>query len=313
MPKPKKQPVSPPTSERLRFSTAVLRLLGEELNPSPDQGILELIKNSYDADATRCTVELKGVHIKGGSIRLVDNGVGMTAAEIRNGWLIVGDSMKTRSAKSPSGRLLVGSKGLGRLGALRLGQKVVMITRPKSEPGFQYRMEIDWTAFEHAKVVEEVELAVTRSEAPMGSSHGTEIIISELPMPWTKGDIKRLARAILLLRDPFAKNQGFQATLKAEEFTELESLAQEGYFRDCEFHLVAKLDEEGRATAEVRSASGKRLFSAKHNELSTDDDKGHPNYEMPPLTFELWGFKLSAEWFTAQLKQGTLKAVRDWA
>jgi signal transduction histidine kinase len=312
MSKASKAPPAQPTSERLRFSTAVLRLLGEELNPSPDQGILELIKNSYDADATRCTVELKGVHIKGGSIRLVDNGIGMTAAAIRNGWLIVGDSMKRRSDKSPSGRLLVGSKGLGRLGALRLGQKVEMITRPKSEPGIQYRMEIDWAAFEHVKVVEDVELAITRSEAPLGSSHGTEIIISQLPTPWTKGDIKRLARAILLLRDPFAKNQGFQATLKAEEFAELESLAQDGYFKDCEFHLVARLDEEGRASAEVRTASGKRLFLAKHNELSSDNDDGHPIYAMPPLTFELWEFKLSGEWFTAQLKQGTLKAVKDW-
>src|SRR5258708_428162 len=97
MPKPPKKTAPQPTSERLRFSTAILRLLGEELNPSPDQGILELIKNSYDADAKRCTVELKGVHIKGGAIRLADDGIGMTSEEIRNGWLIVGDSMKSRS------------------------------------------------------------------------------------------------------------------------------------------------------------------------------------------------------------------------
>ena len=167
MPKPPSR-AQPPTSERLRFSTAILRLLGEELNPSPDQGILELIKNSYDADAKRCTVELKGVHIRGGSIRLSDDGIGMTAAEIRNGWLIVGDSMKSRSETSPSGRLLVGSKGLGRLGALRLGRKVELTTRPKSEPGVQYRMEIDWAAFEEAKVVEDVELAVAREAAPPG-------------------------------------------------------------------------------------------------------------------------------------------------
>ncbi len=310
MPKTPTKPSSSPTSERLRFSTAILRLLGEELNPSPDQGILELIKNSYDADAKWCTVELKGVHIKGGSIRLVDNGIGMTAGEIRNGWLIVGDSIKSRNETSPSGRLLVGSKGLGRLGALRLGRKVEMTTRPKSEPGVQYRMEIDWSAFDHAKVVEDVELTVEREKAPKGSSHGTEILISQLPTLWTKGDIKRLARAILLLRDPFAKSQGFQATLKTAEFAELESLAREGYFKECDFHLVATLDEEGRASAEVLTAGGKRLFAAKHIEISTD--KEHPIYVMPSLTFELWEFKLSGEWFTASLKQATVTAVKKW-
>lgn len=310
MPIPPRQPPRPATSERLRFSTAVLRLLGEELNPSPDQGILELIKNSYDADATRCTVELKSVHIKGGAIRLVDNGVGMSAAEIRNGWLIVGDSIKSRSEKSPAGRLLVGSKGLGRLGALRLGRKVEMTTRPKSEPGIQYRVEIDWSAFDHVKVVEDVELEVEREQAPMGTSHGTEILISQLPTPWRESDIKRLARAILLLRDPFTKDQSFQAALKADEFAELEKLAREGFFTECEFHLIAKLDGEGRASAEVRTAGGKRLFAAKHAQISTERD--NPIYKMPPAIFELWEFKLSGEWFVISMKQTTVPAVRKW-
>ena len=80
--------------DRLRFSPSILRLLGEELNPSPDQGILELIKNAYDADATKCTVELCSVHITGGSIKVTDNGHGMSSDEIRDGWFVVGDFVK---------------------------------------------------------------------------------------------------------------------------------------------------------------------------------------------------------------------------
>jgi signal transduction histidine kinase len=310
MPKTPTKSSPSPTSERLRFSTAILRLLGEELNPSPDQGILELIKNSYDADATQCSVELKGVHIKGGAIKLVDNGIGMAAAEIRNGWLIVGDSLKSRSEKSPSGRLLVGSKGLGRLGALRLGRKVKMITRPKSEPGIQYRVEIDWSAFDHVKVVEDVELAVEREKVPTGASHGTEILISQLPTPWRESDIKRLARAILLLRDPFAKDQSFQATLKAEEFAELEQLAHEGYFSECDFHLIAKIDQRGRASAEVQGAGGKRIFVGKHDDIA--DDKNAKSYRIPPLTFELWEFNLSNKGFAIASNKAKLTELKIW-
>jgi signal transduction histidine kinase len=298
-----------PTSERLRFSTAVLRLLGEELNPSPDQGILELIKNSYDADAKHCTVELKGVHIKGGSIVLKDDGVGMTADEIRNGWLIVGDSMKSRSETSPSGRLLVGSKGLGRLAALRLGRKVELTTRPKSEPGFQYRMEIDWAAFDYVRVVEDVELAVTREKSPL-ESHGTEITISQLPSLWRESDIKRLARAILLLRDPFAKERGFQAVLKAEEFTAIEKLAKEGYFSESDFHLVAKIDQHGRASAEVLGPGGKTMFVGKHDDIV--DEKNAPAYSLPALSFELWEFNLSAKGFAVGIKQTKLTHLKAW-
>jgi len=309
MPKPPAKQ-QPPTSERLRFSTAILRLLGEELNPSPDQGILELIKNSYDADAKRCTVELKGVHIRGGSIVLEDDGIGMTADEIRNGWLIVGDSMKSRSETSPSGRLLVGSKGLGRLGALRLGRKVELTTRPKSEPGAQYRMEIDWASFENVRVVEDVELAVTREEVSMGTSHGTEITISQLPSPWREGDIKRLARAILLLRDPFAKERGFQAVLKAEEFAALEKLAKEGYFSESDFHLVAKIDSQGRASATVFGAGGKKIFVGTHDDIA--DEKEAPPYKMPALSFELWEFNLSKKGFAIASQHATIQNLKAW-
>ena len=46
------------TIGNIQFSTDILRRLGEELNPSIDQGILELVKNAYDADARRCLVEI---------------------------------------------------------------------------------------------------------------------------------------------------------------------------------------------------------------------------------------------------------------
>src|SRR5208283_1960425 len=100
--------------------------------------------------------------------------------------LIVGDSLKNRGAKSPAGRLVVGSKGLGRLGALRLGQSVSLVTRPIQERGVQYRVEIDWKAFEQVKVVEDVEIRIVKEESPMGASHGTDIVISELPTVWRK-------------------------------------------------------------------------------------------------------------------------------
>ncbi len=36
---------------QIKFSTHIIKRLGEELNPSVDQSILELVKNAYDADA----------------------------------------------------------------------------------------------------------------------------------------------------------------------------------------------------------------------------------------------------------------------
>ncbi|MBN1328044.1 MAG: ATP-binding protein [Candidatus Heimdallarchaeota archaeon] len=295
--------------DRLRFSTTILRLLGEELNPSPDIGILELIKNAYDADAKRCTVELKGVHLKGGSIKIWDDGNGMDSDEIRNGWLVVGDSLKSIGTRSPSGRLVVGSKGLGRLGALRLGQKVTLSTRPRAKSGLQYRVELDWEAFNNVKTVEDIEIAIVEEEAPMGSLPGTEILITEIIYVWKKAEIERLARKILLLRDPFTNDESFKAVLKAPEFIDLERLAHSGYFSECDFHLKAEVNDEGRASAKVLTAGGKILFKADHNTLVTKDNI-QSKYIAPAFSFELWEFLLAEKKFNTKLV--TKKAVQDW-
>ena len=67
------------TNAHLRFSTEIVRRLGEELNPTLDKGVLELVKNAYDADATECRIELRGTDRPGGKVIVEDNGAGMTA------------------------------------------------------------------------------------------------------------------------------------------------------------------------------------------------------------------------------------------
>jgi signal transduction histidine kinase len=295
-------------TDRLRFSTSILRLLGEELNPSPDIGILELIKNAYDADSKHCTIELKGTHLEGGSIRVWDDGNGMDADEIRDGWLVVGDSLKRLGAKSPSGRLIVGSKGLGRLSALRLGRKVSLITRPKKDPKVQYRVNLDWNAFEKAKIVEDIEIKIHKEETPTGYKSGTEIQIFDLTATWRKPDIERLARAILLLRDPFNDDKSFKAELRSNEYIELERLAHSGYFSECDFHLIAEVDVDGKANVKVTTAGGKILFQAAHNEISKENKESI--YLTPPSTFDLWEFTLSGKSFTT--KNVTIGAVKKW-
>ena len=295
-------------SERLRFSTSILRLLGEELNPSPDQGILELIKNAYDADATLCEIELSGAHIIGGSIRVEDNGIGMTIDEITNGWLIVGDSLKSKFTKSRKGRLLVGDKGLGRLAALRLGRKATLLTRPVFESQKQYRVEIDWNLFEKAEVVEEVEINIIEEERPIGFGPGTIIEINELPFTWKESGIKRLAKAVLLLTDPFDKDSDFRAILKAEQFNEIIAKANNKYFSECDFYLNASIDQDGHAHAVVKNYLGDILYQADHRKIT--DTPSQIFYKCPPITFELWEFLLDGKRFST--KSVTLREVKEW-
>ena len=110
-----------------RFAPDILRRLGEELNPSLEHGVIELVKNARDADARNCTVRLSRVTTAGGAIQVTDDGDGMTADELVDGFLLLGRSPKVGRGRTRRGRVLAGSKGLGRLAALRAG------TVPRSE------------------------------------------------------------------------------------------------------------------------------------------------------------------------------------
>jgi hypothetical protein len=119
-------------TETFRFAPDILRRLGEELVPHPEQGIVELVRNSYDADAISCRVEI--LPQQGGAIRVDDDGDGMDMEAIRDGFLVVGRSQKPQKPFTRLGRRPVGDKGLGRLAALRLGRLVQVTSRPRGEP-----------------------------------------------------------------------------------------------------------------------------------------------------------------------------------
>jgi hypothetical protein len=289
------------STDHLRFSSAVLRLLGEELNPSPNQGIVELVKNAYDADATWCRVELEGEHIPRGTLRIRDDGEGMSVEDIRSGWLIVGESKKQSTGYSKrKHRLFVGSKGLGRLAALRLGRKASLVTRPREQPDVEHVLEINWDAYEGTVAVDTVPLAIETRQRELGASHGTEIEITGLHAPWTAAAMRKLARTLHLLSDPFADKSeksnplGFEVVLKSDAFEEIVKQASADYWTHFDYHLVSGVDENGKGWARVSDSTNRVVFEATHQDIAGKDQSP---YLVPAIEFELWEFKIEGKKF----------------
>lgn len=288
-----------------RFSPDVLSRLGEELIPNPEQGILELVKNSYDADATWCKVELGEKENGSRTLLVTDNGLGMDADAIRNGWLVIGRSSKASRQPTPKfSRLPVGDKGLGRLSALRQGKKVVLKTTPDEEPSTQYVLEIDWDKVQRAATVEDVDLDA-KKQAANGEGHGTKILVEDLVLELGKAALDRLARELLLLADPFDDDLGFHPELIAPAFSDLERRVREAYFEDAEYHLQAWLDDRGHAEVRLTDWKGKVLASAGH------EDFPEP-YRAVAARFELWVFILSNKARAFSARNVTIGEVRDW-
>ena len=125
----------------------------------------------------------------------------------------------------------------------------------------------------------------------------------------SRSDVRKLARSLILLANPFAEDpSGFRPVLAAREFRDLERLVENRYFIDADYHLIAELDRSGRAVARVVDFKGDQLFEAKHKDLAAKRDE-RP-YRCPVAKFDLWVYILTATSF--QLRTSTLTEVRDW-
>src|SRR5947209_7909653 len=111
---------------RINFTVdaALLRELGERLVGQPHIALAELIKNSYDADAS-----LVEVTYDDDSITIVDDGHGMDADTFEGFWMRIGSPHKADRRVSPRlRRPLTGSKGVGRLAAQFLADRLELAT-----------------------------------------------------------------------------------------------------------------------------------------------------------------------------------------
>ena len=141
--------------EKLKYkiSSRTTILLGREGVSRADGAIIELIKNTYDADAGFCYIAFD---IKNDVLYILDNGVGMTRDVIENAWMLIGTDNKKYSFVSDGKRVKSGEKGIGRFALDRLGRKCEMFTKNKSEPLIYWYN--DWDKFEEAgKTLDEIE------------------------------------------------------------------------------------------------------------------------------------------------------------
>lgn len=291
-----------------RFAPSILTRLGEELVPNLDQAIIELIRNSYDADAKNCRIEIKNDILNGGTIVISDDGSGMLQEHVINNWLVLGGSAKSSSKLTPKGRRTVGDKGLGRLAALRAGSKAMMLTRHESQAeSGAVSITIDWSEYDKVRVVEDVNLP---TETSSRSEPGTTITLTGITRTLGRTEIDRLGRSIVLLTSPFEGNSDFRVHLDAPDYPELEKRVRNGYLDDAEYFLNAHIREDGTAFAEVTDFKGTTLYSAESTEWINRKTDEKTNYSAPPTTFELYSYVFNKNSFAG--RGSTMGEVKQW-
>jgi signal transduction histidine kinase len=188
--------------------THVFRELGELLVARDSTALIELIKNSYDADATEVTVYGHSLSNKKiAYIQISDNGTGMTEAAFSQGFLRIASRTKEsgdrRSLRYK--RRFTGAKGIGRLAAHKLAELLQVESIPGPEIGSDVgvKAKIDWKLVEQYQTLEElasqdenIAIVVEPKTKKSTSRQGTEIRLERLRRSWTDKELLRFVSEV---------------------------------------------------------------------------------------------------------------------
>ena len=184
----------------------------EEINPSANSdaqnGFEEAIIAAKSREKLLDALNKAQAHFN--TITITDTGEGMSCEDLEKNFLVIGTpsrkreieaALKTGASKPP----YLGEKGIGRLSAMRLGERLRVETSRQTD-NYVNILEIDWRVFGELDVMlDEVHVQPTRGKKktePLKS--GTSIIISDLSENWTEARVRRMAEYdFSRLTDPF--------------------------------------------------------------------------------------------------------------
>jgi len=191
--------------------------LGNQLIKDEGIALFELVKNSYDADATDAIIEMRNIDsIEKGEIVISDNGTGMSLDTVLGAWLEPGTDYRQKQFNSGQRtkkfkRIPLGEKGIGRFGAHKLGKKIEMITRSQGKN--EVVVHINWQDFEKDGYLEDVKVAVTERVPQIFKANktGTILKISNIRVVWNRGMVRDIYRAVNSICSPFKGPDSFKA------------------------------------------------------------------------------------------------------
>lgn len=289
---------------KFEFSPNLIVLLGEQLIHDKKIALSELVKNAYDADAS----EVK-ITVGEDEIIILDNGCGMDLHTIQNIWLKPGTSEKREQVQNKQltekyKRLPTGEKGIGRLGAHRLGGKIVLFSKKANSTGVYF--EIDWKNIENANSLDDlqpIEVRETDGHLDLLQEYetGTYICIKELKEEWRANEFEDVGRDLSGLIAPFSDKEDFNIIFKfkGQLFDEnLEQKAQairkkalyhfkvvfeNGILKEFLYEFspwlsLNKLSTRRVSKTENREILNKLIQSKKLNHISLEDKKKEEDF-----------------------------------
>lgn len=266
-----------------------MRTLGDELISSEVVAVIELVKNAYDADASRVLVRFSESLEAGiGGIDIIDDGHGMSIETVEKAWLEPATPYRRRERRSEGlGRQVLGEKGIGRFAVSRLADELELVTR---RPGADVETSVlfDWSVFDDDDAyLEDIEVVLEEGRPnqitaggavdglwPDGDvpeerrERGTLLRMTRLRMPWNEKRVAELRNGLSRLVSPFlfeAQRDGDKAFIIELEVPSLPHLSgtvePPETIRNPHYWMKARVEADASFRATIRLKNSDEEFT----------------------------------------------------
>lgn len=173
------------------------------LDPSAPQQALSAFRLAIkDAENHNALVEaLDHAYATENQIVISDEGTGMSQQKLIDNYLVIGTASRKRAIddalvnSSDYNGLTpyLGEKGIGRLSAMRLGDRLTVETAEKGDKRLNL-LSIDWTAFSNLDaMLDEIDVVPQSGDMkPDRNWSGTRLVVGSLASDWTNDRVKEL-------------------------------------------------------------------------------------------------------------------------
>ncbi len=190
----------------------VEKLLAPSAQSDSRERFLSLIKDANDSEALLSSLDI--AYAKENKIIISDTGTGMSKQNLIDNYLVIGtasrkrpiDAVLSNPSNTSKDTPYLGEKGIGRLSAMRLGDRLTVETAEEKDSRLNL-LEIDWAEFNNIDaMLDEIDVVPeTGDEKPKSDWSGTRLIIGSLSADWTFDRVRQLGEHdFARLTDPFS-------------------------------------------------------------------------------------------------------------
>lgn len=275
-------------------SARTAMLIGTENFSNPEGAIIELVKNTYDADSPCCYILFDGNDGQITEIYIIDYGCGMDISTIQDCWMQIGTDDKQRNVETGNGRIKSGAKGIGRFALNRLGSMATMLTRKYGQDAFIWN--VNWNDFDAPgkkinEIMAELDVVnITKIQACISDlerkfkitlpeySTGTILKISQLSDDWTEEKIFHLFDSLQDLVPPF-NIPAFKQYLYVAGYSDLGKIETKSY-EDFDYKVSAHYENQILNLKVVRNELDVKTLATEYRDVFMLEDMQHEPYTL---------------------------------